>query len=125
MPIHNSRFTIHSGRRPWFGQFRAALGRCGTVGEIERLLRVKVQRWRGLVPVLADADGDVEGEPGSGSEDAEGEELEGQQQQQYLFHMPDLGFFTPRRVVLAVGRMRMLPSLRMDSFLRQGDTAKT
>ncbi|KAL3955799.1 hypothetical protein ACCO45_011362 [Purpureocillium lilacinum] len=57
--------------------------------------------------------------------DAEGEELEGQQQQQYLFHMPDLGFFTPRRVVLAVGRMRMPPSLRMDSFLRQGDTAKT
>lgn len=31
----------------------------------------------------------------------------------YMFHqMPDLGFFTPRKVVLAVGMMRALPSLR-------------
>ncbi|KAI0737241.1 FMN-linked oxidoreductase [Daedaleopsis nitida] len=54
------------GRRPWFGQFRAALGRCGTVEEIEQLLRVKVQRWRGL-RVLADADDDSEGDPDPGA----------------------------------------------------------
>lgn len=33
----------------------------------------------------------------------------------YMFHqMPDLGFFTPRKVVLAVGMMRALPSLRAE-----------
>ena len=48
---------VCSGRRPWFNKFRAALGRCDTVDAIEKLLRVKVQRWRGLLPLLhEDAD---------------------------------------------------------------------
>ena len=42
---------VCSGRRPWFNKFRAALGRCDTVDAIEKLLRVKVQRWRGLPPL--------------------------------------------------------------------------
>ncbi|UNI21604.1 hypothetical protein JDV02_007579 [Purpureocillium takamizusanense] len=68
-------------------------------------------------------DDDKENRGEDGSENAEGEGFDGRQQ--YLFQMPDLGFFTPRRVVLAVGRLRMLPSLRMHNFVRYGDTAKT
>ena len=50
-----------SGRRPWFNKFRATSGRCQTVDEIHRLLRVKVQRWRGLAPLTVDEDeGDEE-----------------------------------------------------------------
>ncbi|OBZ67614.1 tRNA-dihydrouridine(16/17) synthase [NAD(P)(+)]-like protein [Grifola frondosa] len=41
-------------RRPWFNQFRSALGRCQTLADIEALLRNKVQRWRGLPPLLVD-----------------------------------------------------------------------
>ncbi|TFK85518.1 FMN-linked oxidoreductase [Polyporus arcularius HHB13444] len=52
---HVRHFVDHQcGRRPWFNKFRAALGRCETVDEIERLLRVKVQRWRGLAPLASD-----------------------------------------------------------------------
>ncbi|PHH88523.1 hypothetical protein CDD83_7430 [Cordyceps sp. RAO-2017] len=46
-----------------------------------------------------------------------------QQQHEYLFHMPDLGFFTPRRVVLAVGMKRMLPFLQSREALRCPETA--
>ena len=49
-----------SGRRPWFNKFRATLGRCQTVDEIERLLRVKVQRWGGLAPLTVDEVGENE-----------------------------------------------------------------
>ena len=43
--------------------------------------------------------------------------------QPYAFHMPDVGFFTPRKVVLAMGLMRRAmpaatPSLGNENFLR-------
>lgn len=47
---------LHSGRRPWFNRFRATLGRCASIDEIATLLRVKVQRWRGLPPLDEDND---------------------------------------------------------------------
>ncbi|KAF9078770.1 FMN-linked oxidoreductase [Rhodocollybia butyracea] len=34
-------------RRPWFKKFRSALNACSDLEDIELLLRVKVQRWRG------------------------------------------------------------------------------
>ncbi|KAI9171084.1 hypothetical protein HJFPF1_00563 [Paramyrothecium foliicola] len=49
--------------------------------------------------------------------------------QPYAFHMPDVGFFTPTKVVLAMGLMRRsslsatAPSLANDSFLRVPMTA--
>ncbi|KAI0644800.1 FMN-linked oxidoreductase [Trametes meyenii] len=52
---HVRHFVDHQcGRRPWYSKFRAALGRCGSLDEIETLLRVKVQRWRGLTPLVSD-----------------------------------------------------------------------
>ncbi|KAI0712809.1 FMN-linked oxidoreductase [Cerioporus squamosus] len=52
---HVRHFVDHQcSRRPWYNKFRAALGRCESVDEIERLLRVKVQRWRGLAPLDPD-----------------------------------------------------------------------
>jgi hypothetical protein len=45
--------------------------------------------------------------------------------QPYAFHMPDVGFFTPRKVVLAMGRIRRSnlpaggpPSLGNENFMR-------
>ena len=55
--------VVSSGRRPWFNKFRAELGQCETVDAIEKLLRAKVQRWRGLSPLSeddVDADGEAE-----------------------------------------------------------------
>ncbi|KAI0764279.1 FMN-linked oxidoreductase [Trametes elegans] len=53
---HVRHFVDHQcGRRPWFTKFRATLCRCESVDDIERLLRVRVQRWRGLEPLV---DGD-------------------------------------------------------------------
>ncbi|KAK7044506.1 FMN-linked oxidoreductase [Favolaschia claudopus] len=46
--------NFQSHRRPWFRKFRAALTACKTLDEIERLLRVQVERWRGRVPRLID-----------------------------------------------------------------------
>lgn len=58
---------------------------------------------------LEPRDGGTDGEDKHENQE---EEKEGEKEgQQYMFHMPDLGFFTPWRVVLAIGRMRMLPSL--------------
>ncbi|CDO72688.1 hypothetical protein BN946_scf184985.g108 [Trametes cinnabarina] len=49
---HVRHFVDHPcGRRPWFNKFRATLGKCADIDAIERLLRVKVQRWRGLAPL--------------------------------------------------------------------------
>ncbi|RPD58055.1 FMN-linked oxidoreductase [Lentinus tigrinus ALCF2SS1-6] len=60
---HVRHFVDHQcGRRPWYNKFRAALTRCGTVDEIERLLRVRVQRWRGLAPLAEDETEDDEAE---------------------------------------------------------------
>ncbi|KAI0628452.1 FMN-linked oxidoreductase [Trametes polyzona] len=63
---HVRHFVDHQcGRRPWFNKFRAALGQCASVDDIERLLRVKVQRWRGLAPLRAgeeEDDDESEGE---------------------------------------------------------------
>ncbi|KAG6819944.1 hypothetical protein H0H93_007150 [Arthromyces matolae] len=38
------------GRRPWFQKFRTALTSTTSVEEMEQLLRVKVERWRGRPP---------------------------------------------------------------------------
>ncbi|KAJ3985828.1 FMN-linked oxidoreductase [Lentinula detonsa] len=35
-------------RRPWFRKLRAALNACTDLDDIEHLLRVKIQRWRGM-----------------------------------------------------------------------------
>uniref|UniRef100_A0ABQ0LNC4 tRNA-dihydrouridine(16/17) synthase [NAD(P)(+)] n=1 Tax=Mycena chlorophos TaxID=658473 RepID=A0ABQ0LNC4_MYCCL len=43
---HFIDFQCH--RRPWYTKFRAALGQCRSLGDIETLLRTKVQRWRGI-----------------------------------------------------------------------------
>lgn len=37
-------------RRPWFNKFRGALCSTASVEEVEHLLRVKVERWRGRRP---------------------------------------------------------------------------
>ncbi|KXN92130.1 tRNA-dihydrouridine(16/17) synthase [NAD(P)(+)]-like protein [Leucoagaricus sp. SymC.cos] len=38
------------GRRPWFNKFRAALSATQSIEEIEHLVRIKVERWRGRTP---------------------------------------------------------------------------
>ncbi|KAJ6595572.1 FMN-linked oxidoreductase [Mycena vulgaris] len=53
---HFIDFQCH--RRPWYRKFRPALNACKTLDEVDRLLRVKVERWRGRVPKLAEADED-------------------------------------------------------------------
>ncbi|KAI0686182.1 dihydrouridine synthase-domain-containing protein [Earliella scabrosa] len=64
-------FVDHQcGRRPWFNKFRAALRQCGSVDDVERLLRVRVQRWRGLPPLLG-ADVDEEEDSEDGASDSE------------------------------------------------------
>ncbi|KAG7448563.1 FMN-linked oxidoreductase [Guyanagaster necrorhizus] len=35
------------GRKPWYQKFRAALGSCCDVDDVEQMLRTKVERWRG------------------------------------------------------------------------------
>ena len=42
--------TAPSSRRPWFNKFRGALSSTASVEEVEYLLRVKVERWRGKRP---------------------------------------------------------------------------
>ena len=39
-----------SGRRPWFPKFRSALAATDSLEALERLLRFKVERWRGRTP---------------------------------------------------------------------------
>ncbi|KAI0359485.1 FMN-linked oxidoreductase [Trametes cingulata] len=76
---HVRHFVDHQcGRRPWYNKFRATLGKCESLEEIERLLRVRVQRWRGLEPLDVD-DGDEEGDESGEEEDARrrGEEIVG------------------------------------------------
>lgn len=42
-----------SKRRPWFPKFRAKLGQCESLDEIEALLKVKVRQWRGPADLSA------------------------------------------------------------------------
>ncbi|KAH9856848.1 FMN-linked oxidoreductase [Lenzites betulinus] len=67
---HVRHFVDHQcGRRPWYNKFRAALGRCESVESVERLLRMKVQRWRGLAPLDdGDSHDDSNHAEGSGSD---------------------------------------------------------
>ncbi|KAH9936039.1 FMN-linked oxidoreductase [Amylocystis lapponica] len=59
--MHVRHFVDHQcGRRPWFHKFRAALSNCPTLTDIDILLRVKVQRWRGLYPPESDIDDKAE-----------------------------------------------------------------
>ncbi|KAJ7717045.1 FMN-linked oxidoreductase [Mycena metata] len=53
---HFIDFQCH--RRPWYNKFRTSLGACKTLDDIERLLRVKVEKWRGRAPRIVDADVD-------------------------------------------------------------------
>lgn len=57
---HFIDFQCH--RRPWFRKFRPALSACKTLDEVERLLRVKVERWRGRVPRPLDEEDDSDEE---------------------------------------------------------------
>ncbi|KAF9467969.1 FMN-linked oxidoreductase [Collybia nuda] len=50
------------GRRPWFKMFRASLGSTRTIEDIETLLRIRVEKWRGRPP--RGRDYDVEDHPG-------------------------------------------------------------
>ncbi|KAI0762936.1 FMN-linked oxidoreductase [Fomes fomentarius] len=65
------------GRRPWYNRFRATLGKCETVDEIERILRVKVQRWRGLPPLMEEDDDDDAADEDEGSEDTRQQDQDG------------------------------------------------
>ncbi|KAF9648435.1 FMN-linked oxidoreductase [Thelephora ganbajun] len=56
-------------RRTWISKFIRALTACRTIEEVDKLLRVKTQRWRGKSPLPRDAV-DVE-------EDSEGEKISG------------------------------------------------
>ncbi|KAJ7104450.1 t-diRNAhydrouridine synthase [Mycena belliarum] len=51
---HFVEFQCH--RRPWYRKFRPALGACKTLDDVERLLRVRVERWRGRTPRPLDDD---------------------------------------------------------------------
>ncbi|KAG5350155.1 hypothetical protein C0989_012479, partial [Termitomyces sp. Mn162] len=53
--IPNS-YLIYSKRRPWFQKFRSALGTTKSMEEMDILLRIKVQRWRGKPPCGRDVD---------------------------------------------------------------------
>ncbi|KAG6872703.1 hypothetical protein C0995_007371 [Termitomyces sp. Mi166 len=51
MQTHVRHFIEHQcGRRPWFQKFRSALGTTKSLEEIDTLLRIKVERWRGKPP---------------------------------------------------------------------------
>lgn len=68
---------LRSGRRPWYNKFRATLGQCETIDDIERFLRVKVQRWRGLPPLTEEDDDDDAADEDEGSEDATQQDQDG------------------------------------------------
>ncbi|KAJ7512909.1 t-diRNAhydrouridine synthase [Mycena galericulata] len=51
---HFIDFQCH--RRPWYRKFRSALGACKTLDDVDKLLRIKVERWRGRVPRPAEDD---------------------------------------------------------------------
>ncbi|KAJ7255873.1 FMN-linked oxidoreductase [Mycena haematopus] len=51
---HFVDFQCH--RRPWYRKFRSALSACTSLDELERLLRIKVERWRGRLPRPMDED---------------------------------------------------------------------
>jgi tRNA-dihydrouridine synthase 1 len=46
---------LASGRRPWFPKFRTALAATDSLEALERLLRFKVERWRGRPPRTMDS----------------------------------------------------------------------
>jgi len=59
---HIKHFVEHQCQRhPWVSQFRTNLGQCTSLGEIEALLNVKVQRWRGMSNLSVSPDGEEEG----------------------------------------------------------------
>lgn len=45
--LANSRFTISSGRETWFNKFRTALSATRSIEDIEHLVYLKLERWRG------------------------------------------------------------------------------
>ncbi|KAJ6459725.1 t-diRNAhydrouridine synthase [Mycena vitilis] len=49
-------------RRPWYRKFRPALSACKTLDDVERLLRLKVERWRGRAPRPVDEEEDCSDE---------------------------------------------------------------
>jgi len=46
---------LASGRRPWFPKFRTALAATDSLEALEKLLRFKVERWRGRPPRTVDS----------------------------------------------------------------------
>jgi tRNA-dihydrouridine synthase 1 len=52
--------VFFSHRRTWYRKFRAALSACTTLDPIEKLLRVKVERWRSRPPGPIGEDSDEE-----------------------------------------------------------------
>lgn len=61
--------TPRSSQRTWMTKFLRALTACRTIEEIDKLLKVKTQRWRGKPLIPQDAD-DIE-------EDSEDERISG------------------------------------------------
>lgn len=45
--VWKESYRTISGRKPWFGKFRAALAETDSFESVEELLRGKVVRWRG------------------------------------------------------------------------------
>lgn len=54
----SNHICLKSSRRPWFKKFRASLGSTRTIEDIETLLRIRVERWRGRPPRGRDLDTD-------------------------------------------------------------------
>jgi hypothetical protein len=61
--------TPRSSQRTWMSKFLRTLTACRTIEEIDKLLKVKTQRWRGKPLIPQDVD-DVE-------EDSEDESISG------------------------------------------------
>jgi tRNA-dihydrouridine synthase 1 len=67
----------NSSRRPWFKKFRAALGATKTIEDVEKLLRIRVERWRGRPPRGRDLDtDDYSGIDDTGEEQIDTEDLD-------------------------------------------------
>jgi len=61
-------FDLQCSRRTWISKFHNSLAACTTLDELDRLLRIKVQRWRGKQVVLQNDDED-QSEEDTGGDD--------------------------------------------------------
>jgi len=67
-------FNYHCSRRTWISKFHNSLASCKSLDDIDRLLRIKVQRWRGK-PFIPDIDGGDQVEEHS-EDDTDGNDID-------------------------------------------------